>query len=120
MDCAVDGDGIVDFCSGGGHLGIVSAHLLPRCRVIMVDNKEESVCLARRRAVQLALPNMELIQSNLDYLRRPATDLVSRNEPRLSRVLAVTVTWPLTSPSLPNLDIDLSASSCELATALQM
>ena len=69
MDCAVDGDVIVDFCSGGGHLGIVLAHLLPRCRVIMVDNKEESVRQARRRAAQLALPNMELIQSNLDYFK---------------------------------------------------
>lgn len=28
MECAVDGDVIVDFCSGGGHLGLVLAQVL--------------------------------------------------------------------------------------------
>ena len=64
-----EGDTIVDFCSGGGHLGIVLAHLLPRCRVVMVDNKEESVRQARLRLAQLSLPNALVVQSNLDYFR---------------------------------------------------
>ena len=67
MDSVAEGDTIVDFCSGGGHLGIVLAHLLPRCRVVMVDNKEESVRQARIRVAQLKYPNVSLIQSNLDY-----------------------------------------------------
>lgn len=68
IDSVSEGDVIVDFCSGGGHLGIVLAHLLPRCRVIMVDNKEESVRQARLRLGQLGHPsNVALVQSNLDY-----------------------------------------------------
>ncbi|KAL8206890.1 UNVERIFIED_CONTAM: hypothetical protein K2H54_033765 [Gekko kuhli] len=29
------GDVIVDFCSGGGHVGIVLAHILPSCQVAL-------------------------------------------------------------------------------------
>ena len=36
---AQQGDTIVDFCSGGGHLGLLLAHLLPNCTVHMVENK---------------------------------------------------------------------------------
>ena len=39
---------VVDFCSGGGHLGILVAHLLPAATVCLVENKEESL----RRAVE--------------------------------------------------------------------
>ena len=69
IDTVSEGDIIVDFCSGGGHLGILLAHLLPRCHVIMVDNKEESVRNARQRVAQLTLINVTIIQSNLDYFR---------------------------------------------------
>ena len=31
---------IVDFCSGGGHLGIVLAYLLPEVIVYLVENKQ--------------------------------------------------------------------------------
>lgn len=69
IDSVSVGDVIVDFCSGGGHLGILLAHLLPSCRVVMVDNKEESVRQARLRVARLELANATLIQSNLDYFR---------------------------------------------------
>lgn len=69
IDAVKEGDVIVDFCSGGGHLGIVLAYLLPHCLVVMVDNKEESVRNARRRVAQLKLNNVTIIQSNLDYFR---------------------------------------------------
>ena len=36
MKLAKDGDRIVDFCSGGGHLGIVLAYLLPKSTVYLV------------------------------------------------------------------------------------
>nr|SVE91135.1 EOG090X0615 [Daphnia sinensis] len=69
IDAVSEGDVVVDFCSGGGHLGIILAYLLPRCHVVMVDNKEESVRNARRRVAQLMLNNVTVIQSNLDYFR---------------------------------------------------
>ena len=31
------GDVIVDFGSGGGHLGLAVAHALPECRVVLMD-----------------------------------------------------------------------------------
>lgn len=42
---------VVDFCSGGGHLGIVLAHLLreENATVCLVENKEESLRRAHRR-----------------------------------------------------------------------
>ena len=69
VDAVSEGDVVVDFCSGGGHLGILLAYLLPRCHVIMVDNKEESIRNARQRVAQLKLDNVTIIQSNLDYFR---------------------------------------------------
>lgn len=63
------GDVIVDFCSGGGHLGIVIAYLLPHCQVIMIDNKEESLSRAFYRVEALGLHNATLYQTNLDYFR---------------------------------------------------
>ncbi|XP_034158715.2 glutathione S-transferase C-terminal domain-containing protein isoform X2 [Pangasianodon hypophthalmus] len=58
---------IVDFCSGGGHVGIVLAHTLPQCQVILIENKEESLVRARDRSSQLGLQNISFIQANLDY-----------------------------------------------------
>lgn len=58
---------IVDFCSGGGHVGIVLAHTLPQCQVILIENKEESLVRARDRSLQLGLQNISFIQANLDY-----------------------------------------------------
>ncbi|XP_025085761.1 glutathione S-transferase C-terminal domain-containing protein-like [Pomacea canaliculata] len=60
-------DIIVDFCSGGGHLGIVVAYLLPQCKVCLVENKEESLMKARSRIESLNLTNIILYQCNLDY-----------------------------------------------------
>jgi len=58
---------IVDFCSGGGHLGLLLAYLLPKMTVHMVENKEESLARARERGTQLALTNVWYYQSNIDY-----------------------------------------------------
>lgn len=58
---------IVDFCSGSGHLGIVLAHLLPRCHIILLENKEESLSRARVRVKKLGLSNVSFCQCNLDY-----------------------------------------------------
>ncbi|XP_034086082.1 glutathione S-transferase C-terminal domain-containing protein [Gymnodraco acuticeps] len=62
---------VVDFCSGTGHLGIVLAHTLPDCQVILIENKEESLVRAQRRGAELGLKNIGFIQANLDYFTGP-------------------------------------------------
>lgn len=64
---AKDGDTIVDFCCGSGHLGIVIAYLVPSLTVILVDNKEESLRRAKERVEKLNLKNIMIVHSNLDY-----------------------------------------------------
>jgi len=58
---------IVDFCSGGGHLGLLLAFLIPKATVHMVENKEESLARARERGSQLGLTNVWYYQSNIHY-----------------------------------------------------
>lgn len=64
---ANDGDRIVDFCSGQGHLAIVLAYKLPQCVIYMLDNKEEMILRARQRVKRLKLTNIRFFQCNLDY-----------------------------------------------------
>ncbi|XP_069834520.1 glutathione S-transferase C-terminal domain-containing protein isoform X2 [Dendropsophus ebraccatus] len=61
------GDTIVDFCSGGGHVGIVLAYTLPSCQIILIESKEESLMRARDRSNGLGLTNIWFVQANLDY-----------------------------------------------------
>nr|UYI58580.1 glutathione S-transferase 9 [Grapholita molesta] len=61
------GDLIVDFCSGSGHLGILIAHLLPQCTVILLENKEQSLLRARKRVHDMGLKNVHFFQCNLDF-----------------------------------------------------
>ena len=48
---------LVDFCSGGGHLGILIAYMFPDCLVKLVENKEESLQGAIQRINKLGLKN---------------------------------------------------------------
>ncbi|NXO05178.1 GSTCD protein, partial [Rhinopomastus cyanomelas] len=64
---AKPGDVIVDFCSGGGHVGIVLAHMMPMCQVVLIENKELSLIRAKDRSDELGLNNIWFIQANLDY-----------------------------------------------------
>ncbi|XP_030836328.1 glutathione S-transferase C-terminal domain-containing protein [Strongylocentrotus purpuratus] len=64
---AQPGSRILDFCSGGGHLGIALAYCLPDCHVIMIENKEESLKRALGRVQTLGLQNVTLYLSNIDY-----------------------------------------------------
>ncbi|MBN3303131.1 GSTCD protein, partial [Amia calva] len=68
---AQPGDTVVDFCSGGGHVGIVLAHTLPQCQVVLIENKEESLVRAKDRCAELGLHNIGFIQANLDYFTGP-------------------------------------------------
>lgn len=64
---ARNGDCIIDFCSGTGHLGILLAYLLPSCKIYLLENKEESLMRAKQRVQQLQLTNVQFFQCNLDY-----------------------------------------------------
>lgn len=66
---ARDGDRIVDFCSGTGHLAILLAFKLPLCQIVLLENKESSLKIAKDRAEaeNLKLTNILYVQSNLDY-----------------------------------------------------
>ncbi|XP_021536039.1 glutathione S-transferase C-terminal domain-containing protein isoform X2 [Neomonachus schauinslandi] len=64
---AKPGDRIVDFCSGGGHVGIVLAHILPSCQVTLIENKELSLIRAKKRSDELGLSNIWFIQANMEY-----------------------------------------------------
>lgn len=70
MAISQDGDMIVDFCSGGGHVGIVLAYLLPQCNIIMIELNQESLRRAQRRVKELELTNAVLFQSNIDYFHK--------------------------------------------------
>ncbi|XP_056227570.1 glutathione S-transferase C-terminal domain-containing protein [Seriola aureovittata] len=70
-ELAKPGYTIVDFCSGTGHVGIVLAHTLPSCQVILIENKEESLVRAQCRSEELGLKNIGFIQANLDYFTGP-------------------------------------------------
>ena len=69
VELARPGNTLVDFCAGGGHLGLLLAHLLPDSTVHMVENKEESLARARARGLAMERPNSWFFQSNLDYYR---------------------------------------------------
>lgn len=69
LKLAKDGDTIVDFCSGSGHLGILVAHLLPRCKIILLENKEKSMDFARQRVEKLRLTNVRLCHGNFNYFK---------------------------------------------------
>lgn len=63
---------IVDFCSGGGHLGILIAYLFPKCIVKLVENKEESLDMAIKRITELKLKNVLLykVKFSINHLKK--------------------------------------------------
>ncbi|XP_011503144.1 PREDICTED: glutathione S-transferase C-terminal domain-containing protein homolog [Ceratosolen solmsi marchali] len=71
LKLAKEGNTIVDFCSGGGHLGILLAYLLPNCNLILLENKAKSMKKAKERIKKLLLSNITFYQSNLNYFKGP-------------------------------------------------
>jgi hypothetical protein len=49
----------VDFCAGGGHLGLVLAALRPDITVVLLDLKQPALDGAERRAAAMSLSNVE-------------------------------------------------------------
>ena len=64
---------VVDFCSGGGHLGIFLAYMYPDCQFKMIENKEESHELAIKRIDSLGIKNCHVYKvissSNLYFFK---------------------------------------------------
>ena len=54
-------------CTGGGHLGLLVAHLAPSVMCHMVENKEESLARARARGIEMGLKNVWFYQCNLEF-----------------------------------------------------
>ncbi|KAK7083109.1 hypothetical protein SK128_009232 [Halocaridina rubra] len=69
LSTVCEGDTIVDFCAGGGHVGIILAYLLPSCRILLVENKDHSLLRAKQRIETLQLSNVHFLQCNLDYFQ---------------------------------------------------
>ena len=53
-----DGDIIVEFGAGGGHVGLVLAAVFPKSSVILLDRKRHSLARAQRRAAEMGLANV--------------------------------------------------------------
>lgn len=53
---------LVDFCAGGGHLGLLIAYLNPEIAVCLIENKEESLDNAIKKVHDLDLHNVTLYQ----------------------------------------------------------
>lgn len=77
VSIAHDDDIIVDFCSGTGHVGLLIALLKPSCKVIILENKEESIKRANIKAKKLNLNNVRYYQCNLEYFNEKFTIGVS-------------------------------------------
>ncbi|CAL1274006.1 unnamed protein product [Larinioides sclopetarius] len=69
LKVAKDGQTIVEFCAGGGHVGLLLAYFLPNCKIVLIENKESSIFRARKRAESLNLKNVFFYQCNLDYFK---------------------------------------------------
>lgn len=67
LGLAKEGDLILDFCCGSGHLGILLAYLLPICTIILLENKEQSLLRARLRVHEMGLKTIYFYQCNLDF-----------------------------------------------------
>lgn len=50
---------VVDFCAGGGHLGLVLAALRPDITVVLLDVKQPALDGAQKRATALGLKNIQ-------------------------------------------------------------
>ena len=61
----------VDFCAGGGHLGLVLAALRPDVSVVLLDAKQQALDGAARRAAALGLPNIRTVCCSVGDFHEP-------------------------------------------------
>mmetsp|Transcript_30940 Transcript_30940/g.69711 ORF Transcript_30940/g.69711 Transcript_30940/m.69711 type:complete len:444 (-) Transcript_30940:1378-2709(-) len=89
--CPIGGAGklkLVDFCGGGGHVGLLFAFLFPDMEVVCVDKKFRSLDFGMQRAQEVSLSNYRTVESDvMDFNESfdvgvslhacgPATDMV--------------------------------------------
>jgi hypothetical protein len=67
------GDIVVDFCAGGGHLGLVLAALRPELLVVLLDGKQASLDEADKRAARLGLTNVRTVCGRVEDYAEPFT-----------------------------------------------
>eukprot|EP01032_Pedospumella_encystans_P022187 gene22187-25144_t len=78
----------VEFCSGGGYVGIPLAVLRPDCTVLLTDMNTVSIMYARQRVEALQLKNVKFLRQELagieasqkKALAKTATALIKREE----------------------------------------
>ena len=58
----------MEFCSGGGYVGIPLAFLRPDCRVVLTDMNSVSLQFARQRVQALGLQNVEFLRTELSSI----------------------------------------------------
>lgn len=61
-----DGDVVVDFCSGSGHVSLPMAYLFPKCHFILVERNKFPVQIARERILSSGLKNVELFNGYVE------------------------------------------------------
>lgn len=66
-----DGDVIVEFGAGGGHVGLVLAAVFPTCSVILLDRKRHSLARAQRRAAEMGLENVTTFYGDVAEFDQP-------------------------------------------------
>ena len=62
------GGELVDFCAGGGHLGLVIAAARPDSRVYLVEKKKQHVEIARRRIEIIGLVRLHLPTADISKI----------------------------------------------------
>lgn len=59
---------VVEFGSGSGHLSLLLAHRHPYAHFILIERKEYTVSVARRRVQECSLPNVSMFTGDLSDL----------------------------------------------------
>lgn len=62
---------VVDFCAGGGHLGLVLAALRPDIKVVLLDVKQPALARAQKRATAMGLTNVQIFCGTVGEYRAP-------------------------------------------------
>jgi hypothetical protein len=58
----------VEFCSGGGYVGIPLAYLRPDCTVLLTDMNSVSLKFAEKRVAALGLRNVQILRTELSRI----------------------------------------------------
>ena len=71
---------VIEFCAGGGYLGITLAQLRPDINVIITDMNQIALSFAEKRIVNMGLKNITIIRSELSLLQNDISILFQNNK----------------------------------------